>query len=307
MSPDPAAGTIRIGVWGSARSGKTTFLAALRIAAIKSRLPILGKNAASSAFLSGSTDQLTLHRKFPAPPTAADLSWSLFLSWPTDRAGARTTRDAGSSFIIELHDSPGTSFVAGKVNDVVLKRLTESHGIIYLFDPVTEADPFAYFHESAERLARAVRDTGRLEGGHLPHHVAVCVTKFDDAGFFRKAATTPYVTQDQEPPRLPRVPDRLAAGFFSWVCEDVVGGRAALMREAIEGHFDPKRVAYYATSSIGFWIAPGKPFDIRNFWNVNPDGDGPPIRGAIRPLNVLEPVRDLARRIMADRRRAPRA
>jgi hypothetical protein len=304
MPPDPAADAIRIGVWGSARSGKTTFLAALRIAAIKSRLPIAGRDEASSAFLSRSTDQLTLHRKFPAPTqTAAHLSWSLSCSLSGDSGRTRSPREALSSFLVEFQDPPGGDFLAGQVNEVVLQHLAECHGIIYLFDPITEADPFAYFHEPAERVTGAVRDAGRLDDGRLPHHVAVCVTKFDDARFFRKAAETPYVSQDENEPRLPRVEDKSAENFFAWVCEDVVGGRATLVRDALRSHFHRRRVTYHVTSSIGFWIDKGRPFDILNFWNVLPDGDGPTIRGEIRPLNVLEPIVDVARRIQGEKKK----
>ncbi|MEV4154890.1 hypothetical protein AB0J48_17885 [Nocardia salmonicida] len=67
-TPRPPA-QVRIGLWGPPGSGKTTYLAALKLAAMQTNLPgnwkMSGTNGASSEFLREATELLTKKSKFP--------------------------------------------------------------------------------------------------------------------------------------------------------------------------------------------------------------------------------------------------
>jgi hypothetical protein len=202
-------------------------------------------------------------------------------------------------FVLSVQDVPGSAFRQGQVMQRVVDHLARSRGLIYLFDPITlNTVNIDFFDQTLQMLSAAVGAGGRLHKGRLPHHLSVCVTKFDDSAFFRRAVREGWVTQDNVGQRLPRVPDDRAEAFFDWVCHVLRGQGASLIRDLIRANFHDSRVKYFTTSSIGFRLNHQEVFDFRDFANVAVAADRrQSIRDMVRPINVLEPLISLDRAI----------
>ncbi|MWK34661.1 hypothetical protein GEV43_11795 [Actinomadura sp. J1-007] len=87
----------RIGLWGAPESGKTTFLAALQVAILRSpeQWMLYGVNEESNDFLDVQTGRLTQHRQFPsATVVSGALSWTLrgTTTLPTGKRWGRRSR-----------------------------------------------------------------------------------------------------------------------------------------------------------------------------------------------------------------------
>src|SRR5579862_2828386 len=168
----------KVGMWGAPSSGKTTFLAALSIAANRQpaeSLVIYGSDSKSTEFLNHETARLTHQQQFP-PATEANqhLSWVLHMEV---EASARrwgflpTTITRPFQFNLDLLDEPGRVFadtpeIAGLSSsaakrsaarlfgdedetagspaavagdeEAFLDRLASCQGLLLLFDPVRE-------------------------------------------------------------------------------------------------------------------------------------------------------------------------
>jgi hypothetical protein len=329
-----AAATVKIGLWGSPASGKTTYLAALRLATAAAQREesgtwgIFPSNKLSRDLLVDLTQELTQGR-FPnttIPGTRSTLRW-LFVG---DLAGSRFARRGHkfwrrdpdeSRFELDLIDVSGKAFgydpaqEGGTLDDqrVALDHLTAADGLIYLFDPLGEREygnSTNYVNRTIGELRLRHRGVG---GPHLPQHVAVCVTKFDHPDVFKEARRLGLVQMG--PDGMPRVPDESAEHFFDLLCTGKFwsekreqGDRSAwFVRKELANAFGADKIEYFVTSSIGFWRQPGwrgavtdfDPEDFANFRRL--DGDKPSIRGSISPINVLEPLIRLQQRISRHR------
>ncbi|CAL9643844.1 hypothetical protein ACFUTY_10145 [Streptomyces sp. NPDC057362] len=297
---------VRIGVWGASGSGKTTFLGAVPVGAMQHQQRarvnwvVAGMDPSSQEFLLDSVDQLVSEQRFPEATRAQrDLRWSFTgEEQSARRLGARRR----ISFALEVLDLPGEAFnprsnrVAEDLHEQAVTHLSSCAGLVYLFDPLLDANQqtasINYFFGMASQMAARVRDEDRLlPNGRLPHHVAVCVTKFDHPDVFEPAVKHRWVTQERVG-AVPRVPEAQARGFFDWMCNTFRGGSARLVRDALGNFFDPGRMSYYATSAIGFRLNANNQFDYRSYVNVEPDGEricsSPPT-----PINVIEPLMTL--------------
>jgi hypothetical protein len=299
---------IRIGLWGAPRAGKTTYLNALTIAAQK---PVMGHNWTISGcdplsvhFLRGSIKRFIRDKKFP-PPTKG---YSTF-AWRFEGTRYREPRGkvfnrlnsvfggarVDSEFIVELQDVAGEGYgeEMAEQYEAVQSHLQEAQGIVYVFDPIGNSEGgingFDFYYETVDRLKTAMRAEGKLVAGKLPHFVSVCVTKFDDPRVFAAAmdAAVIYQRDDNE---MPEVPSKIAPEFLSSLCLD---DGAKYVCESLKTDFLPGRVEYFATSSVGFRLNNGN-FDRKNFTNATQDGG---FHAAAHPINVLEPIISLARRI----------
>lgn len=320
IRPDaPRRDTVRIGLWGSARSGKTTFLSAIPIAAMQgannsSNWVVNGLGDVAAATLTEGVDRLTRERRFPPGTEAVDpLTWSFMGEETGDAKGPELSRwwrpaarSAGRSarrvdFALELQDVPGEYYRTGKVDPRVVDHLAHSQGLLYLFDPILGAagdtESFAFFYTTLQLVASRVRDEGRFHGNRLPHHVSVCVTKFDDPRFFQPAVMTGWVNQEQGGSRLPQIPVAQGPAFFEWMCTKFHGGSAPLIKDALLNFFHPDRIEYFASSAIGFRLNPNGVFDYSDYVNVEIVNGEPRIRSLPRPVNVLEPLIRLEHRI----------
>lgn len=193
-----------------------------------------------------------------------------------------------------------------------LDHLATAQGIIFLFDPIGERDnrnSAAYVRWTANELLERAAKNGRLPGRHLEQQVSVCITKFDHPELFYRAREMNLVTYG--PDGMPRVRDEDAKQFFDELCfgkfwsDQFEAGQesAEFVRSKINNLFRPDRVRYFVTSSIGFWMAPPtgdrtRPwFDPDHPSNYHERDGASSIKGAVRPINVLEPLISLQRRI----------
>lgn len=315
---------VRVGIWGAAGGGKTTFLAALPLAVLSApdengSWTISGATDEASEFLLEMTQLLDHEKRFPqSSQLGMPLSWYIAgepRPRPAQRRGwgllpgdRRTGDQSEIEFVLDLQDMPGGWFVLDRkqdeeIKETVLNKLADADGLLYLFDPVRdvtkeedEQGNFRYFQSVLEHLMTRLRRDGKLVRNRLPHHVAVCVTKFDHPALFNAAlksdwASTHPVTNQ------PYIPDRDASKFFGWLCEQTAGSGADRVRRALEQYFLADRVAYFVCSAIGFRLDEHGAFDPSDYANVVTVDNEPRIRDRVRPINILEPVVALERRI----------
>ncbi|WP_067538216.1 hypothetical protein [Nocardia crassostreae] len=313
--PDDAA-NIRIAVWGAPRAGKTTYLSALRRAAQDpvdgNEWTISGRDDASTEFLITGVKRVLSNFEYPGPTTAVRLLawkfqgmthherntgwWARLRNWMLD-----STRDADVEFILEVQDVPGEVYAGATehqrhlLHDNVVERLLRAQGIVYLFDSVgaAEADTnsFDYYFETVERLRkRAVEQNLLVANGRLRHHVSVCVTKLDKAAVFDAAMAAEVVYRSSDD-AVPQVPKEFAAELFNRLCGDT---GSHFVAKQLANDFLPGRVKYFVTSASGFHLDGGV-FDRADFTNDTEDGRR--LRSVAAPINVLEPIISLHRRI----------
>ncbi|GAA0984720.1 hypothetical protein GCM10009555_058950 [Acrocarpospora macrocephala] len=327
------ADPVTIGLWGAPRSGKSTVLSCLRIAAHARgwRINGVGADAAEAErFLAEHTNMLDQDGLFPEPTDMArPLSWEFH-------------PPAGPGFTVSLQDVPGGWFKGSSIasdstasnswdsaasvkstpggptmtqkevdeaRDKFVEHLAACNGLLYIYDPVRErevGDSYTFLQETLGLVAQKVESQRLVDGSKLPHAVAVCVTKFDDPIVFHQARRGMWGTQSDDGDRMPIVKDSLAPLFFEWLSRQPNQDSARKVREALVAHFDNTRIAYFVTSAIGFALDEHGDFDPSDFDNITPASDGPPrIADQIRPINVLEPFLWLAERIRAGSLGAP--
>lgn len=304
----PMPRQLRIGLWGALSSGKTTYLAALNIAATRwngSRHWIMnGADGVSSDRLVEWTDLLMRQRAFP--PATSGPENLLFRFTGLDGEQRRQSRWARRPVppqrqAFEL-DVPGGWYRDQPLRDDskasssekgLIDHLERCGGIIYLLDPVhdvREGDAFALFHRTLERLARRMLEQVRYREARLPHHVAVCITKFDRPEVYKLARRYGLTTRSELPPGMPYVPDEHAEEFFRLLC-DSSRGNADMVRAALANHFDPAKIRVFVTSAVGFYVGERRRFRPNDYANVENGASGHDhIRGKVYPINVLEPL-----------------
>ena len=304
---------VRVGLWGAVGSGKTTYLSALPIAAVRQqRLDqgnwvIGGMTQEASDYLTTGVRMLASERRFPqATQTVERLNWSFTGETASSSRWRRRKRQV--QFQLEVQDVPGEFFLHGRTSaPQVLDHLARSNGLVYLFDPLLDAEEglmsINYLYTTLSQLGERIRDEGRLEQNRLPHHVAVCVTKFDHPDIFRPAVEAGWVQQDDTHAQIPRVPTDLGEQYFNWICDDFRSGTARLVRDALRTFFRHDRTSYYASSAIGFRLDAQNVFDFRSYANVETVEGFSRICSSPSPINVLEPLIDLEQRIRTQRRR----
>ncbi|WP_131749305.1 hypothetical protein [Frankia sp. Cppng1_Ct_nod] len=288
---------------------------------------IAGATSAASDFLSFNTSLMNRHHTFPSATTGVqELRWRFVSPAPPGRFWRRwlnrTDLPGQTVFEVELFDVSGGMFASvpnsstslaqmsvfaeedgldafddepdeQNSNDQLLEHLARCDGLVYLFDPVRERssqDAYDFFQRTLEQLTSRSYEMGRLRDGKLPHHLAVCVTKFDDPTVFRKAHHCGVALTGNDRAMTPKVPENLAGEFFRKLCSDRDAGSAALVHGSIERYFSSRRVGYFVSSSIGFYVGASGVFQKRDFSNVEttPSGEAR-IRGQVLPINVLEP------------------
>jgi hypothetical protein len=310
---NPGAGGIApvpIGMWGGPGSGKTTYLGGL-ITAVEQQHHHSGQDWTMSAADEQSMDFLIKTRRtmvsdqeFPvANLNRGTLSWTVRGQIPfAARRWARKPPAAEQiAFRLDVVDRPGGDYVdvGNQSTAEAIDHLANSQGLIYLLDPLNrnpEHDSFTYFHGTLARLAVAVDRRGRFEGAKLPHHLAVCITKFDSIALFRLACDLGIVGSHPLS-GLPWVANEDSERFFDAVCA-TVGGTAEYIRDAIRSYFIADRVRYYVVTSVGYHQgAEGRRVDFNDTTNSTMADSKQRIRSRIQPVNVLEPIIDLHRMI----------
>ncbi|WP_433222062.1 hypothetical protein [Microtetraspora malaysiensis] len=306
-----------ISMWGAPSSGKTTLLAALFIALTKRNddWKIVGSDPASSDYLVEKTNALSRGKVFPEASTDLErYHWTLIGPAPQKTGPWSRKAKPGPPARIGLSmiDAPGGLFApAGPDNlrrEELLDDLERSRGIVFLFDPIREftfGDAFDHMHAPLSRLAERMLASGEFADGKLPHHIAVCVTKFDDPRVLETADKRRLLTVDLDDPyQMPRVASENVRELFHELCQVSASGNADMVLNALDQFFHPDRIRFFATSSIGFYVDQrARRFDWDDFQNLVPGeaGEGSRIRGRLHPINVVEPMLWLGQRLAAIR------
>lgn len=333
--PVQAAG--KIGLWGAPTSGKTTFLAALSIAATRKRhqrVRLIGADDESTEFLVELTTMLTTQQRFPAATDIRrDLNWVMYMPVETSarRFGYRAD-EVRYAFDLKFIDAPGRWFGPGRESpasvashlfgdesgraapgggasgdpDAFRRDLANCHGLVLLFDPTREwqnNDVFEHFYATLMKIAQhRLRESNGMSD-LLPHYVAVCTTKFDDYDVYRKAYEQGFVSPAVIDGRiLPRVNDLRAEEFFVSIGKEAPVAHADLVRDMLRNFFQEDRVKFFVSSAIGFHLGRDEAFDDRDIGNVD-ERSGPVarIRGPIYPINVIEPLMWLGQKLAEGR------
>jgi hypothetical protein len=309
----------RVGMLGPIASGKTTYLAVLDFALARSTdsWVIRGADQAAEQFLSQHVMMLAQQRFPEATQGPYHLSFVLEGTVPTSsRRGWPFSRKQTVELQLDLLDMPGEytisrdselsstslGFDDDRMDDPreeALEYLSDCDGILLLFDPVIEHQR-SHYYEYLRRALLALSNRSRHRGSRLPHHVAVCITKFDDPYVYRKAAAGGYARLAGSTNSMPQMNEEQVRIFFRELCSST--NNADLVMALLEHYFHPKHIRYFATSSIGFYINPAAGrFDSSDFDNVVQEGGYGErrIRGRVRPINVIEPLLWLTRQSLA--------
>lgn len=289
---------VNIGIWGGTQSGKTTYLSALEIATLldpSGSWNIFGNDAVSPQsvdfLLTGSE---SLRAGYFPPPTQSRQQYTYeIIGKPAGFAGLvgslREIVGMPRPFQFNLHvfDYPGGDLLNKDPADPLWEQLAGCDGLVYLFDPhMTDvtSDNFKCLSRSTSMIRQVLaRQSGALlSDGRLPHHLAVCVTKFDDDKVFSKLRQAGLVIFDENKPKqAPRVKD--AEKAFECFADIFTIPR-------IRRSFKDDRVRFFLTSSIGFYRDDEGKVDIERCCNVVQEPGGNRIRGIPIPHGVFEPL-----------------
>jgi GTPase SAR1 family protein len=300
---------MRIGIWGSPGSGKTTYLAAIQYDAVSrygdeiGNWLIIPRNELSEQVLTDWTQLLVDQQEFPeatAVASATDLRWHFM----GDLSGSKYARrrrfgrqqPLTSEFDLELIDVSGEAFgyrpAKQNVPESLVRRtlahLADSDGLIFLFDPIAERDTpnvTTYVQRVINNMSRRLDGQGLMRDNYLPQHIAICVAKTDDVKLVEQARLRGLVNTG--PDGIDRVLNAQAEALFDAICDgtfwpddDRNHGGAQLVRNQLRRYFHPARTRYYAISAIGHQ-------------NLAMQEGKLKITGPIRPYNVLEPLVEL--------------
>jgi hypothetical protein len=301
----PAPAPPGITMLGAQQTGKTTFLAALQIALLRRAdlgWSLRGDNAGSTQALINFVNDMTDNHVFPRPTAAIEnYRWSLEAEFPGKgplrwQQGRLRRRDLLTSIGLDLVDAPGESadgrqLFGRAISERLVDNLARSSGIVVFYDPVSEWDRGDAFRHTFGVLAqlKSLADSR----GKLPHYVAVCITKFDEIRVFESAYKLKMLEIGPEAEEFPRVPDGDAEAFFGRLVRLSRSDNAALILPMLHQTFREDRVRFFVTSAICFYLNPALTvFDPDDYQNhIPPVGPEPArIRGAIYPINVIEPV-----------------
>jgi hypothetical protein len=296
-------------MWGASGTGKTTFLGVLDIALNRKDygLTMTGANDASVDMLIEMTETINDKREFPPATQSIDVfKWDIFsVRSPRSSPGGTAGSPAASSKItLKLTDPSGELMRTSRRSDPDRKKLiddiVDSAGILFMFDPIREfeqGDAFSTTNGLLKQLmsAFAIRDPDTFTG-RLPHHVAVCITKFDEPRILETARRLGILRRDPHDPHdVPSVHNHDARKLMNSLALVSGSGDGEMIVNALNTHFHPDRVQYFVTSAVGLYVDPQtKKFDIDDPQNLVKNSAGMAksahIRGPVRPINIVEPV-----------------
>lgn len=300
-----------ITMWGAPATGKTTFLAALYTALLDQETGwrLRGADEQSTEVLISFTNTLAEKGVYPLPTAnIKNYRWSLVGTMP--RAfrewhwyGPRRL-DTNVVIPLDLVDAAGEVVDTGvsasrEATKRFVDHLESSAGIVFCYDPIREFTEGDTFRHTFGVLAQL--DSKMNRRGKLPHHVAVCVTKFDEQRVFDAAARLGVIEYDEAPPCFPRVPGSDAREFFARLCAVSRTHSAHRVLQLLERHFEPSKIKFFVTSAIGFYVdrysGVFNPKDYQQHIARAGEEEEPRVRGMVRPINVVEPIVWLAERM----------
>lgn len=295
---------------GAQQTGKTTFIAALQIALLRNPelgWSLTGDNPGSTQALVNFMTDMTDNHVFPRPTVAIEnYRWSLEAELPDAVREWHwwrfRRRDRYVRVPLELVDAPGETADGSRmfgraISERFVENLANSAGIVLFYDPVSEFDRGDAFRHTYGVLAQLRSQVARR--GKLPHYLAVCITKFDEIRVLESAQKLRVVDYDPEQ-EFPRVPEEYATEFFNRLIRLSKSDNAGLLLPMLYQTFREDRIRFFVTSAIGFYLDPSVGvFDPDDYQNHIPGTPPEPdrIRGAIYPINVIEPVLWLGRNV----------
>lgn len=297
---------------GPPQSGKTTFLSALNIAFLRRKhdwnfAPADERSADQLIKLSTA---LTARQEFPeATRLIQPLNWVLngWAPGSERRFFRRRETKIPVQIGLDMIDVPGetlhSSAIGTRAQSLLIDEIARSDAIIFLFDPIRESeegDSYEFVYGVLAQVMQRVSALTQAKVGRLPHHIAVCATKFDDPAMYIAAKKMGLVRFAPEEPHLPTVSD--AREFFTRIYELSGSNYGRMILRLLESYGNPRRIKYYVTSTIGFNVNPEtNRFSEDDYTNVIPPdkSQGPSvIRGPLYPINVAEPVLWLCGQLM---------
>ena len=294
-----------IAMLGATGSGKSTFLGALQIALLKQEQQwrIWCRDPASRRVLVEMSTALTSEGKFPLPTTGIDtFGWILGGTRArTERSGRFGSRSVEESLELTLNLTDPTGELARpdqiglQPREQLVDHVARSRGIVYMFDPIrefTRGDAYDKTYSLLMDLMGAVADAPDFDG-RLPHHVAVCVTKFDDPRVYKTAESLRMLVWDEHDPLgFPRVHGSDARSLMHSLCKVSRNGTGEVVPQLLEQYFHPDRISYFVTSAVGFMVSKRtRMFDGQDTENVYRIESGESlVRGPVNPVNVVEPM-----------------
>lgn len=309
------ANAIKIGIWGGSGSGKTTFLAALRIALLKyakstgTSWSINGLDEISprsSQFLEENTRKLQ-GLIFPAATNElpATYTYEVNGSFPTDGMWGKLwkwiTKSEDVQFNLEVFDYPGGYLLTRDANDGLWEYLAGCNGLIYLFDPKkvnVGTSNFDHLQRSLDMMRRVFErnNPASIVRGRLPQHLAFCITKYDDMSVFKQLDDRDLISLDgSDESHPPFINDPKRA--FEFIADD-------LTVQTVRGYFHKNHIKYFGTTNVGFYVdEQSRQVDMRRFSNIKVEqeeyvnGEGVTarreiisIKSKVNPIGVIEPV-----------------
>ena len=293
-----------IAMLGATGAGKTTFLGALQIALLQDDRgwTIWSKDPASRKEMIKMNTALTSEGEFPLPSTGIDtFDWILGSKRErTERSGRRTRSfEESVQVTLKLTDASGELARSDLIDLEDRKQLVEhvakSRGILYMFDPIREfnrGDAYDKLFGLLMDIIAAAAEHPDFDG-RLPHHVAVCVTKFDEPRVYKTAESLRMLVWDEhDTSGFPRVHDSDARALMHRLCKLSRSGTGQAVPQLLERYFHGDRIKYFVTSSVGFMVSKRtRRFDPQDTENVYRIESGEAlIRGPVNPINVVEPI-----------------
>lgn len=284
---------LKIALWGGPGSGKTTFLAALRVAMLRDqdgKWNMMGRDdlqPGSAAFFDEGAATLRDEGRFPPATEGRNqpmvCTVSGILNPERWRQPVWFKRCRQISFDLYVQDYPGGTLRTADYNHALWSYLADCTGFIYLYDPQLDAPNttnFAYLDKAIDFVASVVyRRSGAKKqfSTRLPHYVAICITKFDHPDTLKRLDAAGLVVWEANGD--PAVPDADAA-FRLLAHPDLVA--------RLERSFEPARIRYFVTSSIGFYRQASGQVDREDLYNMVPGENR--LRGDPHPINIVEPL-----------------
>lgn len=299
-----------ITMWGAPATGKTTLLAALYTALLdqETRWRLRGADENSTDVLVSLTNTLADKGIYPGQTVGIkNYRWSLVGTMP---GAVREWRwygprrlDRNVVIPLDLVDVAGevadSSVVGRERTKRYVDHLQNSAGIVFCYDPIREFTKGDIFTHTFDVLTQL--DSKMNRRGKLPHHVAVCVTKFDEQRVFDAALRLGMIEYDEAPPCFPRVPGSDAREFFARLCGVSPTYGAQRVLQLLERHFEASRIEFFVTSAIGFYVdrysGVFNPRDYQQHIAQVGEEKEPRVRGTVRPINVVEPIIWLAEKL----------
>jgi GTPase SAR1 family protein len=313
-APSVQQSAINVALAGPAASGKTTFLLGILNGSPDAKT--YGSWAAippySSSALAEHLYAAARQHAFPDATTfPTDETWIIAGTYPPapPRKGFRLSRGTAPEtgrevrFNLQVVDSPGHNLLTMPTQSI--EMLSQSDGLVLLFDPTLmmpaaelqltdgtkAAEPMQnYLQRTLPNLLRRQLDQGG--SAKLPHHLAVCVSKFDDPAVYETARRLGLV--DREHDGQPRVASGADAHqLFKALCRTSVEPNDQWLPALIEQYFVRDRISYHVVSSIGFYMDPDRGFVDHDYVNVDAR-DGRSYIRRLAPANVWEVLIDLS-------------